>query len=91
MDKPIIIKEDGSIKLKIKRKRGRPKKEGVRRRYNIPLSLWEGEDDDLIKLLDGAKNRAALTKAALRGSSVMAMETCEDDDDFDDIFDDLIL
>lgn len=90
MGKPIIINEDG-IELKTKRARGRPKKEGVQRRFNIALSLWEGEDDDLIDLLKEAKNRAALTKAALRGSSVMTMETCEDDDDFDGMFDDLIL
>jgi hypothetical protein len=72
-------------------KRGPKKKEGVRKRYDIRLYLWEGEDDDLIAFLDGlpSRQRPSGLKLALRSGGALAnlqstdLEEDEGDMDFD--------
>ena len=65
----------------------RPKDPRPRQQYLINLRLIVGEDDDLIALLEPAKNRAALVKAALRGAdltqTVAASNDTATDDDLD--------
>ena len=65
--------------------RGRKPKAGVRRRYRVTFSLWEGYDDDLIVFLEGLpeRKRAVGIQTALRSGGAMtdAAEVQEDDDD----------
>ena len=77
--------------VKIARKRGPKKKKGVRRRYDIRLYLWEGEDDDLIAFLEDlpGRQRPAGLKLALRSGGALsdlqftAFEDEEDEIDYD--------
>ncbi len=69
-------------------KRGPKKKDGVRRRYDIRLYLWEGEDDDLIAFLEGipSRQRPAGLKLALRSGDALSnlqSEIPEEDEDVD--------
>ena len=75
--------------------RGRNKKDGVCHTYQIKLYLWEGEDDDLIALLESIPDgqRASRIKFALRNGNALENLAAgdafnDDDDDFD--LDDLI-
>ena len=70
---------------------GRKKRDGVRRRYDVRLYLWEGEDDDLITFLEGlpSRKRPAGIKLALRSGGALSdlqsadLEDVDDDMDFD--------
>ena len=76
---------------KAAKKRGPKKKVGVRRRYDIRLYLWEGEDDDLIAFLEGLpdRQRPAGIKLALRSGGALsdlqssALKDEENDMDYD--------
>lgn len=87
---PILIMDDGEIELKGPPRRGPKPREGVRHRIKITLTFWEGEDDELIELLRDAKSRSGIIYAALRGSNVMK-PTGPVEEDFDDLFADLVL
>lgn len=67
--------------------RGRKKKPGVRRTYQIKLYLWEGEDDDLITFLESLqpRKRASGVKFALRNgmTGTVTDNELDDEDDFD--------
>ena len=76
--------------------RGRKKKEGVLKKYDIRLRLWEGEDDDLIAFLEGLPNgqRPAGLKLALRSggslSDLQATDLEEDEEEMDFDLDDFL-
>lgn len=90
MDGPIIIGDD-SVEVQGQRKRGPEPKKGLRR-YVITQRYYEGEDDDLIELMEKHKgDRSALVTAALRGSNVMIEDAAPDDDGVGDLFDDLVI
>lgn len=87
---PIIITENGDIELTGSR-RGPKKKEGVRHRIKVTLTFWEGEDDDLIDLLvPNRGRRVAIIYAALRGSTAH-FDDVGKDEEFEDMFEDLVL
>ena len=68
--------------------RGRKPKIGVRRKYDIRLYLWEGEDNDIIAFLEGLpeRKRAAGIKLALRSGSALAnLQSADLDDEDDDL------
>ena len=76
--------------------RGRKKRDGERRQYEVKLYLWEGEDDDLIAFLEGLppRKRAAGIKLALRSGGALAdlqsADLEEDDDEMDFDLDDFL-
>ena len=76
--------------------RGRKKKEGVLKRYDIRLRLWEGEDDDLIAFLEDlpSRQRPAGLKLALRSggslSDLQATDLEEDEEEMDFDLDDFL-
>jgi hypothetical protein len=55
-------------------KRGRPRKQGDKKIIRVKLTLWVGEDDDLIELLSQPELRVSIVKAALRGSNIQALK-----------------
>ena len=68
--------------------RGRKPKIGVRRKYDVRLYLWEGEDNDIIAFLEGLpeRKRAAGIKLALRSGSALAnLQSADLDDEDDDL------
>jgi hypothetical protein len=58
----------------LSQKRGRPRKQGHKKIIRVKLTLWGGEDDDLIELLSQPKLRVFIIKAALRGSNIQALK-----------------
>lgn len=66
-----------------RRRRGRPKKEGKRYVFRLTLTLWEGEDDDLIAFFEALQpgQRAPALKQALRAGGITLQDAVEDDDD----------
>ncbi len=68
-------------------KRGPKKKAGVRRRYDIRLYLWEGEDDDLIAFLEGlpSRQRPAGLKLALRSGGALVDQQPNDESEEEDL------
>ena len=64
--------------------RGRKKKDGVLKKYDIRLRLWEGEDDDLIAFLENLPDgqRPAGLKLALRsGDALSNLQSTKQDDE----------
>jgi len=74
-------------------KRGRPRKQGVKHVFKVTFTLWEGEDDDLIRFFQSAPTRrlAAFIMQALRAGEGLTATTEDIPDDFEDDVDDFLL
>lgn len=66
--------------------RGRPRKPGKRHRVRITLTLWEGEDDDLLDFFRSLpeRKRATAVKQALRHGTGLLPQIVEEDDDLEE-------
>jgi hypothetical protein len=75
--------------------RGRKKKVGVLKKYDIRLRLWEGEDDDLIAFMENLPDgqRPAGLKLALRSGGALSdlqPTAPEDEEEMDFELDDFL-
>ena len=71
------------MKPHLQPKRGRQKKKGTPTIVNLKLTLWPGEDDDLIHYFESipAKKKAIHLIAALRNGGGLTVKVVDDVDD----------